>query len=74
MREISREKKKNLEEVEQFLKDQIVNNKEIEQLIKYSEKKLSVVQEKQRKIDKTIDIYAIEVKTTKERLLFSIKI
>ncbi|KYN38536.1 Coiled-coil domain-containing protein 39 [Trachymyrmex septentrionalis] len=66
LREISREKKKNLEEVEQFLKDQIVNNKEIEQLIKYSEKKLSVVQEKQRKIDKTIDIYAIELHTQKK--------
>ncbi|XP_018363956.1 PREDICTED: coiled-coil domain-containing protein 39-like, partial [Trachymyrmex cornetzi] len=66
LREISREKKKNLEEVEQFLKDQIVNNKEIEQLIKYSEKKLTAVQEKQRKIVKTIDIYAIELHTQKK--------
>lgn len=66
MREISREKKKNLEEVEQFLKDQIVNNKEIEQLIKYSEKKLNAVQEKQRKIVKTIDIYVIELHTQKK--------
>ncbi|XP_011065438.1 PREDICTED: coiled-coil domain-containing protein 39-like [Acromyrmex echinatior] len=66
LREISREKKKNLEEVEQFLKDQIVNNKEIEQLIKYSEKKLNAVQEKQRKIVKTIDIYVIELHTQKK--------
>ncbi|KAG5345816.1 CCD39 protein, partial [Acromyrmex charruanus] len=66
LREISREKKKNFEEAEQFLKDQIVNNKEIEQLIKYSEKKLSAVQEKQHKIVKTIDIYVIELHTQKK--------
>ncbi|XP_018318141.1 coiled-coil domain-containing protein 39 isoform X2 [Mycetomoellerius zeteki] len=66
LREISREKKKNLAEEEQFLTDQIVNNKELEQLIKYSEKKLGVVQEKQRKIVKTIDIYAIELHTQKK--------
>ncbi|KAG5319554.1 CCD39 protein, partial [Pseudoatta argentina] len=66
LREISREKKKNFEEAEQFLKNQIVNNKEIEQLIKYSEKKLSAVQEKQHKIVKTIDIYVIELHTQKK--------
>ncbi|XP_018404795.1 PREDICTED: coiled-coil domain-containing protein 39-like isoform X2 [Cyphomyrmex costatus] len=66
LREISKEKKSNLEEVEQFLKDQIVNNKELEQSIKHSEKKLAVVQEKQRKTEKTIDIYATELHTQKK--------
>jgi len=62
LREIGREKKNNLEEAEQFLKDQVINNKQLEQLIKHSEKELGVVQEKQRKITETIDIYDIEVK------------
>ncbi|XP_011697657.1 PREDICTED: coiled-coil domain-containing protein 39 [Wasmannia auropunctata] len=66
LREIDREKKNNLEEVEQFLKDQIVNNKQLEQLIKHSEKELGVVQEKQRKITETIDIYSIELQTQKK--------
>lgn len=65
MREIGREKKNNLEEVEQFLKDQVVNNKQLEELIKRSEKELDAVQEKQRKIAERIDIYDIEVKATK---------
>lgn len=61
MREIDREKKNNLEEMEKFLKDQIVNNKQLEELIKQSEKELVANREKQRKITEAIDIYAIEV-------------
>lgn len=61
LREIDREKKNNLEEVEQFLKDQIVNNKQLEEQIKQSEKELVTSREKQRKITEEIDIYAIEV-------------
>lgn len=61
LREIDREKKNNLEEVEQFLQDQIVNNKQLEELIKQSEKELFANRDKQRKITEAIDIYAIEV-------------
>lgn len=64
LREIGREKKNNLEEVEQFLNDQVVNNKQLEELIKRSEKELGTIQEKQRKITEAIDIYGIEVKAT----------
>lgn len=67
MREIGREKKNNLEEVEQFLKDQVVNNKQLEELIKRSERELNIVQEKQRKITEMIDIYGVEVKATEKR-------
>lgn len=67
LREISSEKKNNLEEVEQFLKDQVVNNKQLEELIKQSEKELGAIEEKQRKITETIDIYGIEVKAIEER-------
>lgn len=67
LREIGREKKNNLEEVEQFLKDQVVNNKQLEELIKQSEKELGTVQEKQRKITEAIDIYGIEVKAIEEK-------
>lgn len=67
LQEIGREKKNNLEEAERFLKDQVVNNKQLEQLIKHSEKELGAIQEKQRKITETIDIYGIEVKATKKR-------
>lgn len=77
LREIDREKKNNLEEVEQFLKDQVINNKQLEQSIKRSEKELDAVQEKQRKITEAIDMYNIEVKTTKESsrvLIFVIKL
>lgn len=77
MREIGREKKNNLEEVEHFLKDQVVNNKQLEQLIKHSEKELGAVQEKQRKITETINIYGIEVKASEDRfreIIFSIKL
>ncbi|XP_011163700.2 coiled-coil domain-containing protein 39 [Solenopsis invicta] len=66
LREIDKEKKNNLEEVEQFLKDQIVNNKQLEELIKHSERELAEVQEKQRKITETIDVYNIELHTQKK--------
>lgn len=66
MREVGREKKNNLEEVEQFLKDQVINNKQLEELLKRSERELAVVQEKQRKITEAVDVYDIEVKTIKE--------
>lgn len=66
LREVGREKKNNLEEVEQFLKDQVINNKQLEELLKRSEKELAVVQEKQRKITEAVDMYNIEVKTIKE--------
>lgn len=66
MREVGREKKNNLEEVEQFLKDQVINNKQLEELLKRSEKELAVIQEKQRKITEAVDMYDIEVKTIKE--------
>jgi len=67
LREIGREKKNNLEEAEQFLKDQVINNKQLEQLIKHSEKELGVVQEKQCKITEMINIYDIEVKRGSNR-------
>lgn len=66
LREVGREKKNNLEEVEQFLKDQVINNKQLEELLKRSEKELAIVQEKQRKITEAVDMYNIEVKTIKE--------
>lgn len=66
LREVGREKKNNLEEVERFLKDQVINNKQLEELLKRSEKELAVVQEKQRKITEAVDMYNIEVKTIKE--------
>jgi len=69
LREIGREKKNNLEEVEQFLKDQVVNNKQSEELIKRSERELNMVQEKQRKITEMIDVYDVEVKATKKKFL-----
>jgi len=47
--------------VEQFLQDQVVNNKQLEELIKQSEKELVANRDKQRKITEAIDIYAIEV-------------
>lgn len=61
MQEIDRKKRNNLEEVEKFLQDQIVNNKQLEELIKQSEKELVANRDKQRKITEAIDIYAIEV-------------
>lgn len=69
MREIDKEKKSNLEEVEQFLKDQIVNNKQLEEQIKQSEKELVGNREKHRKITEEIDIYAIEVRRQYRRYL-----
>lgn len=65
LREIGREKKTNLEEEEQFLNAQIINNKQLEELIKRSERELDAVQEKQRKITEAIDIYGIEVNRNK---------
>lgn len=62
MREIDREKKNNLQEVEEFLKDQIMNNKQLEKLIKQSEKELLVIREKQHKTMEAIGAYSIEVK------------
>ncbi|KAL0099265.1 hypothetical protein PUN28_020085 [Cardiocondyla obscurior] len=63
LQEIGREKKNNLEEVEQFLEDQIINNKQLEELIKRSEKELSTLEEKYRKITEAIGIYDIELYT-----------
>lgn len=62
MREIDREKKNNLQEAEEFLKDQVMNNKQLEKSIKQSEKELLVIREKQRKIVEAIGAYSIEVK------------
>ncbi|XP_011872737.1 PREDICTED: coiled-coil domain-containing protein 39 isoform X3 [Vollenhovia emeryi] len=66
LREIGREKKNNLEEVAQFLKDQVVNNKQLEELIKRSEKELGAIQEKQCKITEAINVYGIELQTQKK--------
>jgi len=62
LREIDREKKTNLQEVEQFLKDQVMNNKQLEKSIKQSEKELLVVREKQYKMIEAIGAYSVEVK------------
>lgn len=61
MREIGREKRNNLEEAERFLQDQIVNNKQLEESIKQSEKQLRLLQEKQHEIADAIATYTIEV-------------
>lgn len=61
LREIDKEKKKNLEEAEQFLKDQVLNNKQLEESIKQSEKKLIAIRDEQRKTAEMIDSYTVEV-------------
>lgn len=61
MREIGKEKKNNLEEVEKFLQDQVVNNKQLEESIKQSEKQLQLLQENQLKVTEAIGDYTIEV-------------
>lgn len=66
MREISKEKKNNLEETEQFLKGQIRNNKQLEESIKQSEKQLTAIRNEQHKITEEINIYTIEVKKMKD--------
>lgn len=66
MREISKEKKSNLEEAEKFLNDQIMDNKQLQQSIKQSEKNLAAILEKQRNITEAINTHTVEVKTTKE--------
>lgn len=70
MREISTEKKNNLEETEQFLKDQIVNNKQLEMSIKQSEKELVTIQDEQRKITEEIGAYTVEVRSIKKNLYY----
>lgn len=64
LREIGKEKKNNLEEAEQFLKDQIVNNKELEESIRHLEKELVVVRDEQRKLTEMIGSYITEVQLT----------
>lgn len=61
MREIDKEKKRNLEETEQFLKDQILNNKQLKESIKESEKKFFAIQSEQRKLTEIISSYNVEV-------------
>lgn len=61
LREIDKEKKRNLEEAEQFLKDQVINNRQLEESIKQSEKELFAIRDKQRKITEMINNYAVEV-------------
>lgn len=68
MREIDREKRNNLEEAERFLKDQIVNNKQLEDSIKQSEKELVTIRDEQHKITEATSAYAIEVK----KLIFTL--
>lgn len=65
LREISSEKKSNLEEKEKFLNDQIADNKQLQMSIKQLEKKLAAIQEKQRNVAEGISTYTVEVKSTK---------
>lgn len=51
-----------LHETEQFLNDQILNNKQLEELIKESEKKLLIIKNENRKIIDTIGTYEFEVR------------
>lgn len=61
MRDVEKEKKGNLEEAEQFLRDQVVNNRQLGDSIKQSEKELAAIRDEQRKITETISSYAVEV-------------
>ncbi|XP_014481215.1 PREDICTED: coiled-coil domain-containing protein 39 [Dinoponera quadriceps] len=61
LREIDKEKKKDFEETGQFLQDQIVNNRQLEESIKQSEKELAAIRNKQRKITEMIGGYNVEV-------------
>lgn len=51
-----------LHETEQFLNDQILNNKQLEEVIKESEKKLLIIKNENRKIIDTIGTYEFEVR------------
>lgn len=51
-----------LHETEQFLNDQILNNKQLEELIKGSEKKLVIIKNENHKIMDTISTYEFEVR------------
>ncbi|XP_020285040.1 coiled-coil domain-containing protein 39 isoform X2 [Pseudomyrmex gracilis] len=66
LREIGKEKKTNLEEVEKFLQDQVLNNKQLEESIKQSEKQLQLLQENQLKVTEAIGGYTIEVQIQKK--------
>lgn len=54
------------------MKDQIVNNKQLEMLIKQSEKELVAIQDGQRKITEEIGTYTVEVRLTKNLYIFYI--
>ncbi|EZA57497.1 coiled-coil domain-containing protein 39 isoform X1 [Ooceraea biroi] len=69
LREISREKKSNLVEAEKFLNDQIADNKQLQDSIKQSEKKLAAIQEKQRDMTEAIGAHAVEVHTQKKLVI-----
>ncbi|XP_046818112.1 coiled-coil domain-containing protein 39 [Vespa crabro] len=66
LREIGKDKMDLLHETEQFLSDQILNNKQLEELIKESEKKLLIIKNENRKIMDTIGTYEFEHRTQKK--------
>ncbi|XP_043669099.1 coiled-coil domain-containing protein 39 isoform X1 [Vespula pensylvanica] len=66
LREIGKDKMDLLHETEQFLNDQILNNKQLEELIKGSEKKLVIIKNENHKIMDTISTYEFEHRTQKK--------
>ena len=50
-----------LQEAEEFLKNQITNNKELEENINHLERKVAMAREEQRGLLETIDTYETEV-------------
>lgn len=62
MREINREKKNDLEEADRFFKDQVTNNKQLEESIKQSEKELVAIRDEQHKITEATGVCTIEVR------------
>ncbi|KAK2584013.1 hypothetical protein KPH14_006470 [Odynerus spinipes] len=66
LREIGKDKMNLLNETEQFLNDQILNNKQLEETIKQSEKILVTLQNENHKIIDMIGTYEIELRTQKK--------
>ncbi|XP_043491944.1 coiled-coil domain-containing protein 39-like [Polistes fuscatus] len=66
LREVGKHKMDLLHETEQFLNDQILNNKQLEESIKESEKKIISIKDENHKIVDTIGTYEFEVRQKKK--------
>lgn len=63
LREIAKEKMEVFQEAEQFLNNQLANNKELEDNISELEKKVTMAKGEQRQLSEAIDNYETEVKS-----------